>query len=106
MPMPSWGTSIFGVILGDELGNWPADTWNAVKILSDRRIRAGGSARVRFDVPLSGPKGPFEIQAQLLYRRAKPSTITAYGLDEAAFGELEGRWKGWWDASFPSPEAP
>jgi hypothetical protein len=31
--------------------------------------------------------------------------ITSYGLDEAAFAELEGRWKGWWEATFPSPEA-
>ncbi|MDB5469969.1 MAG: hypothetical protein JWR84_1529 [Caulobacter sp.] len=32
--------------------------------------------------------------------------ITSYGLDDAAFAELEGRWKGWWDTSFPAPEAP
>ncbi len=31
--------------------------------------------------------------------------ITSYGLDEAAFAELEGRWKGWWNASFPTLEA-
>lgn len=85
-PFTEWNVSIFGLILADELGNWPADTWNAVKILSDRRIKAGGSARVRYDIPLSGAKGPVEIQAQLLYRRAKPTTITAYGLDEETYG--------------------
>lgn len=85
-PFTEWNVSIFGLVLADELGNWPADTWNAKKILSDRRIKAGGSARVRYDVPLSGAKGPFQVQAQLLYRRAKPTTITAYGLDEETYG--------------------
>jgi hypothetical protein len=85
-PFTEWNVSVFGVILADELGNWPADTWNAVKKLSDRRIKAGGSARVRYDVPLSGARGALKVQAQLLYRRAKPMTITAYGLDENTFG--------------------
>jgi hypothetical protein len=85
-PFTEWNVSVFGLILADELGNWPADTWNAVKLLSDRRIKAGASARVRYDVPLSGVKGALKVEAQLLYRRAKPMTITAYGLDENTFG--------------------
>jgi nitrate/TMAO reductase-like tetraheme cytochrome c subunit len=85
-PFAEWNVSVFGLILADELGNWPADTWNAVKTLSDRRIKAGGSARVRYDVPLSGTKGALRVQAQLLYRSAKPTTVTAYGLDEDTYG--------------------
>jgi cytochrome c554/c'-like protein len=85
-PFAEWNVSVFGLILADELGNWPADTWNAVKILRDRRIPAGGSARVRYDIPLAGAKGALRVQAQLLYRRAKPVTITLYALDEETFG--------------------
>ena len=85
-PFTEWTVSVFGLILADELGNWPADSWNAVKMLSDRRIKAGGSARVRYDIPLSGTKGALKVEAQLLYRRAKPLTITAYGLDENVYG--------------------
>lgn len=85
-PFEEWNVSVFGLILADELGNWPADTWNAVKTLSDRRIQAGGSARVRYDIPIADAKGALRVQAQLLYRRAKPMTITAYGLDEETHG--------------------
>jgi hypothetical protein len=85
-PFQEWNVSVFGLMLADELGNWPADTWNAVKTLSDRRIKAGGSARVRYDVPLTGAKGALRVQAQLLYRNAKPMTIAAYGLDETTLG--------------------
>ncbi|HLQ67725.1 MAG TPA: multiheme c-type cytochrome [Candidatus Limnocylindrales bacterium] len=85
-PFSEWNVSVFGLILADELGNWPADTWNAVKTLSDRRIQAGASARVRYDIPVTEAKGALRVQAQLLYRRAKPMTITAYGLDEHAVG--------------------
>jgi len=85
-PFTEWNVSVFGLMLADELGNWPADTWNAVKTLSDRRIKAGGIARVRYDVPLGDTKGALRVEAQLLYRRAKPMTITAYGLDEERWG--------------------
>ena len=78
--------SVFGLILADELGSWPADTWNAVKTLADRRIKAGGGARVRYDVPLNGAKGALRVQAQFVYRRSKPTTIEAYGLDESTVG--------------------
>ena len=85
-PFQEWNVSVFGLMLADELGNWPADTWNAVKTLSDRRIKAGASARVRYDVPISGAKGALRVQAELLYRSAKPMTIAAYGLDETTYG--------------------
>jgi hypothetical protein len=85
-PFTEWNVSVFGLILADELGNWPADTWNAVKTLSDRRIKAGASARVRYDIPLSGTKGALKVEAHLLYRRSKPLTLTAYGLDENTYG--------------------
>lgn len=85
-PFSEWNVSIFGVILADELGNWPADTWNAVKMLNDRRIKAGGSARVRYDIPTAGAKWPLRVEAQALYRQAKPHTIAAYGLSEETYG--------------------
>ncbi|MGE5175872.1 MAG: multiheme c-type cytochrome [Hyphomicrobiales bacterium] len=85
-PFSEWNVSVFGLILADEVGNWPADTWNATKILSDRRIKAGGSARVTYDVPLKDAKGALTIEGHLVSRRAKPQTITAYGLDEATYG--------------------
>lgn len=85
-PFSEWNVSVFGLILADELGAWPADTWNATKLLSDRRIKAGGSARVRYDVPLAGAKGALRVEAHLLYRRSKPQTLIAYGLDEQTYG--------------------
>jgi hypothetical protein len=41
---------------------------------------------VRYDIPIADAKGALRVQAQLLYRRAKPMTITAYGLDEETYG--------------------
>ena len=85
-PFTEWNTSIFGIILADELGTWPADTWNAESVLADRRIKSGQSAIVRYDVPLGDHKGPYKIQAQLLYRAARPNTVEAYGLAEDVYG--------------------
>jgi hypothetical protein len=85
-PFSEWQVSIFGLILADELGNWPVETWNATSIVTDRRIKAGQSARVRYDVPIGDEKGPFRIEAQLLFRGARPATIQAYGLTEEAYG--------------------
>lgn len=85
-PFSEWNTSIFGIILADELGVWPADTWNAHQVLSNRRIKAGESAVVRYDVPLGDHKGPYQIQAQLLFRRARPNTVEAYRLPEDVYG--------------------
>ncbi|MEU4834615.1 SRPBCC domain-containing protein [Streptosporangium sp. NPDC023615] len=31
--------------------------------------------------------------------------LTTYGLDEAAFADLESRWNAWWGRAFPSPAA-
>ena len=86
-PFAEWSVSVFGLVLADELGTWPADTWNAIKILSDRRIKAGGSARVRYDIPIEGAKGPIIVQAQALYRQSKPQTLEAYGLSEEQYGQ-------------------
>jgi hypothetical protein len=85
-PFGEWNVSIFGVILADELGTWPAETWTAASVLSDRRIKAGGSAVCRYDVPIGDNKGPFTIEAQLTHRRARPTTLTAYDLDEEIYG--------------------
>lgn len=86
-PFSEWSVSIFGLVLADELGTWPADTWNAVKILSDRRIKAGGAARVRYDIPTEAAKGPIVVQAYALYRQSKPQTLEAYGLSEEQYGQ-------------------
>lgn len=85
-PFSEWNVSVFGLILADELGTWPADTWNAIKILSDRRIKAGASARVRYDIPTAGAKGPIVVQVHALYRQSKPQTLQAYGLSEEQYG--------------------
>jgi len=85
-PFTEWNTSIFGVILADELGLWPADTWTAAAVLSDRRIKAGQNAIVRYDVPLGDKKGPYKVEAQLLYREARPNTIETYQLPEDVYG--------------------
>jgi hypothetical protein len=85
-PFTEWNTSIFGVILADELGLWPADTWTAHAVLSDRRIKAGQSAIVRYDAPLGDQKGPYKVEAQLLYRGARPNTIETYNLAEDVYG--------------------
>lgn len=86
-PFQEWNVSVFGLVLADELGTWPADTWNAVKTITDRRIKAGASARVRYDIPTEGASGPITIQAQALYRRSKPQTLEAYGLSEETYGQ-------------------
>jgi hypothetical protein len=85
-PFSDWNTSIFGVILSDELGNWPAETWTATKVVSNRRIKAGASATARYRVPLGTHAGPYRVEAQLLFRRARPQTIEAYGLSEEEYG--------------------
>lgn len=85
-PFTEWSTSIFGIVLADELGVWPADTWEARIILSNRRIKAGGSALVRYDVPLGNHAGPYSIAAQFLFRGSRPNTLEAYGLSEDVYG--------------------
>ncbi|HEU4333042.1 MAG TPA: multiheme c-type cytochrome [Candidatus Eisenbacteria bacterium] len=82
-PFADWDVSVFGVTLADEFGRGPADTWNARSVVADRRIKAGQSADVRYDAPLGGAKGALRVEAQLLYRRARPETVTLYGLPEA-----------------------
>jgi hypothetical protein len=54
--------------------------------VSDHRIKAGESAVVRYSVPLGDAKGPFRLEAQFLLRRARPSTIQAYGLSDDVYG--------------------
>jgi len=85
-PYTEWTVSVFGVILADELGNWPAETWTATSVLSDRRIKAGGSVASRYDVPLGDQKGPYKIEAQFTYRRSRPMTLATYDLDEDQYG--------------------
>ncbi len=85
-PFQDWESSIFGLLLADELGGYPAETWTAARVLSDRRVAAGGSAQSRFDIPVGDAKGPFHVEAQLLHRRARPETIQAYGLPDESYG--------------------
>lgn len=85
-PFQDWDRSIFGLLLANDLGAYPADTWTAVKVLSDRRVAAGASAQSRFDIPVGDSEGPFRVTAQLLYRRARPETIEVYGLPEDPYG--------------------
>ena len=85
-PFQDWEASIFGLVLANDLGVWPAETWMATKTLADRRIQAGSSARVRYDVPIHDAKGALSIEAQLLHRRARPETIQIYSLDESVYG--------------------
>lgn len=85
-PFTEWNNSVFGIILEDELGNWPVDTWMATKVLQNRRIKAGASATARYRVGVGDHKGPYKVEAQLLFRRARPSTIESYALDETTFG--------------------
>jgi len=84
-PFDEWSVSVFGLLLADEFGNAPADTWNARKMISNRRIKAGQSAQVRFDAPLAAgaTKGALQVEAQFIIRRARPETIALYGLPEA-----------------------
>lgn len=85
-PFQDWNHSIFGLLLGTELGAYPAETWTAAKVLSDRRIQAGQSVQSTFEIPTAEAKGPLQIQAQLLWRRARPETITFYNLPDETFG--------------------
>jgi mono/diheme cytochrome c family protein len=85
-PFTEWSNSVFGIILQDEVGNWPVDTWMGAKVLQNRRIKAGASGTARYRVPVADHKGPYRIEAQLLFRRARPTTIQAYGLNEEVYG--------------------
>lgn len=85
-PFLDWNNSIFGVILADELGNWPAETWTATTLVSNRRIKAGASGTARYQIPLGSHAGPYRVEAQLLFRRARPQTIEAYGLSDETYG--------------------
>ncbi|HEU4726041.1 MAG TPA: multiheme c-type cytochrome [Candidatus Eisenbacteria bacterium] len=84
-PLEEWNVAVFGVLLADEYGNAPADTWNARKVVRNRRIKAGESAQVRFDAPIGGASKPgaLQVEAQFLLRRARPETIALYGLPES-----------------------
>ncbi len=85
-PFSEWHVAVFGILLADEFGNAPAETWSARKLVTNRRLKVGESARVRFDVPLTGadgsaaPAGPLRVEAQFLMRRARPETVSLYGL--------------------------
>lgn len=85
-PFQDWNASVFGILLANELGAYPAETWTAAKVISDRRIQAGASAQSRFQIPLGDAKGPLHVEAQLLWRRARPETIALYNLPEEVFG--------------------
>ena len=86
-PFQDWNSSVFGLLLANDLGAYPAETWNASKVLSDRRIQAGATAQSRFAIPIQDAKGPLRLEAQLLYRRARPETVHAYSLPEDVYGE-------------------
>jgi nitrate/TMAO reductase-like tetraheme cytochrome c subunit len=85
-PFQEWSVSVFSLLLEDDLGQWPAETWTARKVLVDRRIPAGQAARVYYDVPLQDKSGPFKVEAQVLFRTGRPATLAAYGLDESLWG--------------------
>jgi hypothetical protein len=85
-PFQEWSVSVFGLLLADELRRWPAETWDAREIVADRRIPAGQSARVYYDVPLRETTGPFRVEVQVLFRTGRPATLRAYGLDEELWG--------------------
>jgi hypothetical protein len=68
------------------LGNWPAETWTATSVISTRRVKAGGTATARYRIPLGSHAGPYRVEAQLLFRRARPQTLEAYGLPEETYG--------------------
>jgi len=85
-PFQDWNHAVFGLLLATELGAYPAETWTASKVLSDRRIQAGQSAQSTFEIPTGDAKGPLHIEAQLLYRRARPETVQFYNLPDETFG--------------------
>jgi hypothetical protein len=80
-PFAEWNVSTFGLTLADELGQGPAGTWNARSIVADRRIKAGQYAEVRYDAPAAA-SGALTVEAQFLFRRARPETVALYGLTE------------------------
>lgn len=55
----------------------------------------GGGLLIVLDSPPKEDKRP---------RGSTMLTLTTYGLSDAAFADLEGRWKTWWDASFDTAE--
>jgi hypothetical protein len=85
-PFQDWNSSVFGLLLANALGAYPAETWTATRVLSDRRIQAGASVTSRFGIPVRDAKGPLKVEAQLLYRRARPETIHFYNLPEDTYG--------------------
>jgi len=85
-PFQDWNHAIFGLLLANELGAYPAETWTATKVLSDRRIQAGKSAQSTFEIPTSEVRGALRVEAQLLYRRARPETIHFYNLPDDVYG--------------------
>jgi hypothetical protein len=82
-PFSEMDVSVFGLLLADEFGNVPADTWAARRVAADRRIKAGASALVRYDAPVKDAAGPLKVTVQFLQRRARPETIQLYGLPDS-----------------------
>ncbi|TMQ47215.1 MAG: hypothetical protein E6K71_10545 [Candidatus Eisenbacteria bacterium] len=78
--------SIFGLILANDLGAYPAETWAAAKVVADRRIQTGSSAQAAYEIPVGEAKGAVKIDAVLLYRKARPETIQLYNLPEDVYG--------------------
>jgi len=64
-PFRDWSTSIFGLVLANDLGAFPAETWAAAKVVADRRIQAGQSAQAAYEIPVGDAKGTAKIEAQL-----------------------------------------
>jgi len=85
-PFQDWNNSVFGLLLATELGAYPAETWTGSKVLSDRRIQSGASAQSHYEIPVGDAKGSLHVEAQLLYRRARPETIILYSLPEETYG--------------------
>lgn len=85
-PFQDWNHAVFGLLLANELGAYPAETWTASKVLSDRRIQAGQSMQSTFEIPTGDAKGPIKVEAALLYRRARPETIHFYNLPDDTYG--------------------
>ena len=86
-PFSDWNRSVFGLLLANELGASPAETWTATKVVSDRRVQAGASVQSLYEIPMGDAKGPLRIEAQLLYRKARPETVHLYNLPEETFGD-------------------
>jgi len=85
-PFQDWNHAVFGLLLANELGAYPAETWAASKVVSDRRIQAGQSLQSTFEIPAGDSKGPLHVEAVLLYLRARPETIDFYNLPEDTYG--------------------